>query len=333
MPDGAVKSIIDQTDTATQTYIQNVWTTFDTQATPLVLAVATIALVLVGYLMLTGRVRVNSPEFISRLIRWTLIFVLLLNMPGVYGFAYPLVTAVPTTIAQFMLTQAPRAPDEDQVIGMIESVMEAGINAAGRVWQDASYFSLTPYIISSLLLITALLLAIVATVLLVLSKLAVGILLAVAPFFLGLRLLDIGTGLFEGWLRQLLTFALVPIFVYSLIALNFTILEESHLQLTRATQPGALVTLTTVIPFVLVGIANLVLLTQVMGWAGGVGGGIALAVSAGAVIAGVSQAARYTYTTGRAGVLAGTAAAGAAAGAVTRYGPGIARRMGSGGPW
>ena len=69
------------------------------------------------------------------------------------GLPYPLVTQVPATIAQFLLTQAPTAPDEDQVIGMIESVMEAGIEGAGRVWQDASYFSLTPYIISSLLLL------------------------------------------------------------------------------------------------------------------------------------------------------------------------------------
>ena len=330
MPDGAVQSIIDQTDTAVQTYVQNVWTEFDEQATPLILAVATISLVLVGYMMLTGRVRASSPEFVSRLMRWTLIFVLLLNMPGIYDFAYPLVTGVPAAVAQFMLTLAPDSPTEDEVVGMIESVLEAGMNAASRVWTNAGYLSLTPYIISSLLLMTALLLAIVATVLLVLSKLAVGILLAVAPFFLGLRLLDVGKGLFEGWLRQLLTFALVPIFVYSLIALNFTILEESHEQLTAAvTTPGAIISLSVVVPFVLVGIANLVLLTQVMGWAGGVGGGIALAVSAGAVIAGVSQAGRYAYATGRAGVQATMTGAGA----VTRYGPGIIRRMGSGGPW
>ena len=88
-----------------------------------------------------------------------------------------------------------------------------------------------------------------------------------------------------------------------------------------------------VVPFVLVGIANLVLLTQVLGWAGGVGGGIALAVSAGAVIAGVSQAARYSYATGRAATQATVAGSRVAAGAVARYGPGIVRRMGTGAPW
>ena len=329
MPDGAVASIIDDTEAATQAYVLNVWTTFDNTAGPLIIAVATISLAVIGYLLLTGQLGMRVSDLMPRLLRWAVIVTLLLNMPQVYTIAYDLVTAVPATVAQFMLTQAPTGPTEDQVIGMIESVMEAGIKSAGRVWKDASYFSLTPYIISSLLLLTALLLAIVATVLLVLSKLAVGILLAVGPFFLGLRLLDVGKGLFEGWLRQLLTFALVPVFVYSLIALNFTILEESHLQLTAATQPGALVTLTTVVPFVLVGIANLVLLTQVMSWSGGVGGGIALAVSAGAVIAGVSQAARYSKATA---LVAGGAVAGAATKVVT-HAPDMLRRLRMGGPW
>ena len=307
MPDGAVQSIIDQTDTAVQTYVQNVWIAFDTQATPLIVAVATIALILVGYLMFTGRVRANSPEFISRLMRWTLIFVVLFNMPGIYDWAYPLVTEVPAVIARFMLTLAPSSPTEAEVVGMIEAVLEAGMEAAGDIWTNMGYFSLTPYIIAGLVLVTALLLAIVATVLLVLSNLAVGILLAVAPFFLGLRLLDFGKGLFEGWLRQLLTFALVPVFVYSLIALNFTILEQSHIQLSAAVaDTSRVVSLSEVVPYVLVGIANLVLLTQVMSWAGGVGGGLALAVSSGAVIAGVTQAARTTYAAGRGAVMGTT---------------------------
>ena len=328
MPDGAVASIIDDTEAATQTYVLNVWGTFDTTAEPLIIAVATISLAVIGYLLLTGQLGMRLSELLPRLFRWTIIVALLLNMPQVYTIAYDLLTAVPAGIAQFMLTQAPTAPDEDQVIGMIESVMEAGIESAGRIWQDASYFSLTPYIISSLLLMTGLLLAIVATVLLVLSNLAVGILLAVAPFFLALRLLDFGKGLFEGWLRQLLTFALVPVFVYSLIALNFTILDESHRQVTVAAAAGSLITLTEVVPFVLVGMANLVLLTQVMSWAGGVGGGLALAVGAGTVIHGVQQAAQYTRATGR---MVGGAAV-AVGTRVATHAPGVARRLGMGPP-
>lgn len=292
----SVQSLVEATDTATRAYVENVWQTFDEQATPLIVGVATIALVLVGYLALLGRIRVSSPEFIARLFRWTFIVVLLLNMPGVFDVSYDLVTAVPDAIARFLLAQAGRT--EHEVVGMIETVMQAGIESAEAVWAKAGWIDLSSHIVAGLLLVTALLLAVVAMTLLMLSNLAVGILLAVGPFFLILRLLDVGKGVFEGWLRQLLTFSLVPIFVYSLIALNFTIFTEAQTQLVNASNLNQL-TLTQVVPFVLVGIANLLLLTQVMSWAEGVGSGIALAVTAGSVIHGVRQFARARSATGR----------------------------------
>ena len=329
----SVQSVVQATDTATRAYVENVWQEFDNQATPLILAVATIALVTVGYLMLTGRLRASSPEFISRLLRWAFIFTLLLNMPGVFTVSYNLVTAVPDGIARFLLAQAPAGGlTEAQVVGRIETIMQAGMESAEHIWTKAGYLDLSSHVLAGLLLVTALLLAIVAMTLLMLSNLAVGILLAVGPFFLILRLVDVGKGLFEGWLRQLLTFALVPVFVYSLIALNFTIFTQAQDQLVDATTLNQL-TLTQVVPYVLVGIANLLLLTQVLSWAGGVGGGIALAVTAGSVIQGVGQFARASYATGRVATQATVAGVGAAAGAAVRYGPGIIRRMGSGGPW
>ena len=199
--------------------------------------------------------------------------------------------------------------------------MTAGINAASQIWAAATVFDPGQLVIAGLLLLTGLVLAILAAVLLMVSKLGVGILLAVGPFFLILRLFDLGKGLFEGWLRQLLTFALIPVFVYSLIALNFGILESAHAQLTAAspaaTPPGPGVTWTEAIPYVFVAIVNMILLTQVMGWAGGAGGGIALAVSAGGVLAGATAAARLATAGTRAAQKAGAVGAPLAAAGVS----------------
>lgn len=292
----AVRSIIEATEDATELYVVNVWTSFDTVAEPLVLTVATISLAVLGYLMFTGHVTMQMHQLLPRLFRWAIILALLLNMPQLYAFAYPLVTAVPDAIAAFLLAEA-GGLDEDAVLGMVETVMQAGMNAASEVWKSSGYLDLSSHVISGLLLITALALSIVAMVLLMLSKLAVGILLAVGPFPLILRLLDVGRGLFEGWLRQLLTFSLVPVFVYSLIALNFTILQSAQVQLVAATTTDQL-TLTQIIPFVLVGIANLLLLTQVLTWAGGVGGGVALAISTGAILRGAQAVAQKVVMPG-----------------------------------
>ena len=324
---GALGSVVKASETATATYARDVWTRFDTAAETTVLAVATIALIVIGYLLLTGQLSLQAGQFFPRLFRWVFLVAMLLNMPLIFDWAYDLVTDVPNRIAVFLLGGSPIA-DEDAVIDLIERVMNAGINAASKIWLEASFYDISLHIISSMLMLTGLILAVLAAVLLMVSKLGVGILLAVGPFFLLLRLLDVGKGLFEGWLRQLLTFAIIPIFVYSLIALNFTILNSAQAQLTTASGlPGGL-TFTAAVPYFLVCIVNMVLLTQVMGWAGGVGGGIALAVSAGGVIGGVATAAKIGMATGRATKTAVSAGAPMAAAGAAAMGRNVARNLG-----
>ena len=300
--------VVQATHNATLNYAAAVWTRFDTAAEPVIVAVATLTLVVMGYLLFTGQLSLTAAQLFPRLLRWVVLLVVLLNMPDIFPWAFSLVTDVPAAVAVFLLAGGP-VTDEAGVIGLIEAVMNAGIEAASTIWTEATFYDITLHILSGLLLLTGLVLAVLAAVLLMVSKLGVGILLAVAPFFLLLRLLDLGKGLFEGWLRQLLTFALIPIFVYSLIALNFGILTTAHTELSAAAATAAGVTFTVAIPYLLVALVNMILLTQVMGWAGGVGGGIALAVSAGGVMAGVSTAARLGMAAGQATQRAGAAAA------------------------
>ena len=287
---GAVKSIIDSTNTATAAFAGSVWTEFDAVAEAPVVAVATIALVITGYLLLTGQLSLQPSQFFARLFRWVIFVTLLLNMDLLFDEVYDLLIDVPEAIAGFLVART-RAGNIDGALGMLETVWSTGFSEAGKIWNKAGYLDLSAHVISGMLIITAMALAVVAGVLLIVSKLATGILLAVAPFFFLLRLFDWGKGLFEGWLRQLLSFAIIPIFVYSLIGLNFEILSQAAVQLVTA-DGDPLPTLQAVVQFGLVALVNLVLLTQVVTWAGGVGGGIALAVSAGGIISGATTAAR-----------------------------------------
>ena len=323
---GALGSVVEATETATATYARDVWNRFDTAAEAPIVGLATLSLVVIGYCMLTGQLRMTAAQLFPRLLRWAIILVLLLNMPLLFDWSFEVVTDIPNGVAVFLLGGGP-VSDEADVIDLIEDVMTAGVRAASTIWTDASWSDIGSHILSGILLLTGLILAVLAAVLLMVSKLGVGILLAVTPFFLGLRLFDFGKGLFEGWLRQLLTFALIPIFVYSLIALNFNILTAAHTQLTAASATATGVTFTTAIPYLLVAIVNMVLLTQVMGWAGGVGGGIALAVSAGSVFAGIDSMRRLGAATSSATQKATKAAAPLAAATAQQF----AKRFGRGG--
>jgi type IV secretion system protein VirB6 len=111
--------------------------------------------------------------------------------------------------------------------------------------------------------------------LVMLAKLAVAVLLGVAPFFILLYLFEGTKTIFEGWLRQLISFALIPIFLYGLLALVINIVRTMSDQMIEATA-NEVWGITHVGPYALVMLVSLLLATQVMGWAAGVGGGFSL---------------------------------------------------------
>lgn len=89
----------------------------------------------------------------------------------------------------------------------------------------ASLFTLV--IPAAAIIIATILLTVAAAILLVLSTLALGILLGVAPFFIILAMFDTTRPFFEGWFRMTMNYALVPVFVYATVALAFFIAQPA----------------------------------------------------------------------------------------------------------
>ena len=104
---GALGSVVAASQRATQVYAHDVWDRFDTAAEPAVLAVATLALIGTGYLLLTGQMSLQAGQFFPRLFRWVVMVALLLNMPDIFDWSYDLVTAVPNGVAEFLLDGSP----------------------------------------------------------------------------------------------------------------------------------------------------------------------------------------------------------------------------------
>ena len=115
-----------------------------------------------------------------------------------------------------------------------------------------------------------------AAMLIVLAKIAVAILLAVGPFFILLLIFANTRNLFEGWLRTLLNYAIIPIFVYSLLALLLTI-SEIPLSDLEANTTGNSPTLTYISTFLFGSVVSVILLMQVMNMAASITGGLSLA--------------------------------------------------------
>ena len=85
---GALGAMVAATHTATAAYAEDVWNRFDTFAEGPILAVATLALVITGYMLLTGQLSLAAGPFFSRLFRWVVMVAVLLNMPLIFDRAF-----------------------------------------------------------------------------------------------------------------------------------------------------------------------------------------------------------------------------------------------------
>jgi len=135
--------------------------------------------------------------------------------------------------------------------------------------------------------------------LIILSKLAVALLLAVGPLFILLLIFNNTRQLFESWLKTLLNYAVIPIFVYTLLALLLALAESPLSYMEKNT--GIYSQFITVIgPFLLVTFVATILLAQVMNVAASVTSGISLSTMGAA--AGAWRTSRNASTSLAAGV-------------------------------
>lgn len=267
------ESLLDATDAAIGAFIFNAWANFIAVAGDWITAMMILYVVITGYLMLVGRFNNTFGDWFFRVLKLSFIFILVTNVDLLTRLLFELFTNVPESVASQIAGVG--GGDEGGINASIGLVWEQGLSAARNMLQEASLTSWSPVVFALIIFIVTVLAVVYITFLVMLAKLAIAVLLGVAPFFILLYLFDATKSIFEGWLRQLITFALIPIFLYGLLALIINIITVMSDQMAEATANEAW-GITQVGPYVLVMLVSLLLTTQVMGWAAGVAGGFSL---------------------------------------------------------
>ncbi len=267
------ESLLDATDAAIGAFIFDAWGSFIAVAGDWITAMMILYVVITGYLMLIGRFGGSFGDWFVRVIKLVFIFVLVTNIDLLTRLLFELFTNVPESIASHIAGVG--GDDEGGINVTIGEVWAQGLSATQNIFQEASLTSWSPVLFAAIVLVVTILAIVYITFLVMLAKLAVAVLLGVAPFFIMLYLFESTKSIFEGWMRQLLTFALVPIFLYALLALVIDIVKVMSDQMIAATASEAW-GITHVGPYALVMLVSLLLTTQVLGWAAGVAGGFSL---------------------------------------------------------
>ena len=181
-----------------------------------------IAVALFGYRLLLGRGLALS-DAVGLAIRLGIVLLLAGSFAAWSTLAYDTLARAPTRIAQTLIA----ATGTPEPVAGLQLALDR-LEAAALGWRTragiASPFVGGPPATAMTLSVSALLLTLSSVGLLVIARVVLALLLALAPAMAGFLLFDTTRGLAEGWLRAMIAAALVPLAVLVLFAIELAIL-------------------------------------------------------------------------------------------------------------
>ena len=261
---------------------------------PGVATLATVYVMVWGYLQLTGKI---DEPFVSGVKRIILLVVVL-------GCALDLWLYNDLIVDTFF-----RSPGElaagvigaDGSVGIIDQIIFAGGDAASLLIQKGGIFNgdFSYYLAGFAVYFVVGVTAIYAMFLLALSKIALSILLALGPFFIGLLFFETTKRFFESWIAQLANYAFITILTVMVSALMLGIVSSVAQQ---AADLGGGISIADGVRVCMAAGLTLLIMRQVMPMAAGLASGLALSsfgfVSA-ALAWGLGSASRHSGNFGR----------------------------------
>jgi type IV secretion system protein VirB6 len=270
------ESILNAGDASVERFIFGSWEQFNAISGPWLTSLLVIFVALVGYLVWMGRIEMGLSELFPRLFKMIFIFVLVTRVDLLDRIVYRAVTDVPGSVATMMVRSV--GENSTNINTSVDRVYENGMKSGLRLAQTGGLTNLTAYLFAGWIWLVATLGILPIVFGLLLAKLAVGVLLGFAPFAIVLYLFDATRSLFLGYLRQLLGFALIPVMIYSLLALVLNLINlVSEPLMTAATND--VMKLTFIAPYSLVMLAVGLLATQVVRWSSGIAGALTLSAA------------------------------------------------------
>ncbi|MBI1302056.1 MAG: hypothetical protein GC137_10465 [Alphaproteobacteria bacterium] len=225
--------------------------------------------------------RFSASDLFVNTIKIIVILIIATQWDAFFLLVYGITTDLPADIAGQMIASASNSLGNNTVTSIdnanigLSLYYDRSLAVAEDVLEGAGWGEFGIYLYAGTITVVALLFAGYAAMLIILAKIAVAILLAVGPIFILLLIFKNTQNLFEGWLRTLINFALIPIFIYAVIAF-FLILAEQPLQNLENNSNVNAALFTAIGPFMLISVVGFLIMGQVMMMTASITGGLSL---------------------------------------------------------
>ena len=182
-----------------------------------------IAVALYGYRLLLGRGLILA-DVIRLAVQLGAVLLLAASWSSFQGLAYDAVARGPTHIASELMVAIDAPAPLDGIQGALDRIEQGSIGWRTRAGIASPLVGGAPTAAMALN-ISSFLLTLSTLGLLVVSRILLALLLAITPVIAGFLLFDATLGLLDGWLRAMITAAIIPLFVLILSAIELAILE------------------------------------------------------------------------------------------------------------
>jgi type IV secretion system protein VirB6 len=235
---------------------------------PAIVTLATVYVMVWGYLQLTGRIEEPLVAGLKRLV--TLAVVL---GSAVHLWLYNSILVDTFYRAPVQLAAAVAGTADP--ITTVDAIWSHGGAVADFLWSNGGVFSgdVGYYVAGAVVWVLMGLLCVYTMFLIALSSIALTVLLALGPLFLALLLFDSTRRFFEAWLAQLANYALITILTVLVAALLLQIVQ-AYAEQTAAR--GAAIMTVDALNMVLISALVFLFMRQVMPIAAALAGGVAL---------------------------------------------------------
>jgi type IV secretion system protein VirB6 len=234
---------------------------------PAVVTLATVYLMVWGYMHLTGRIDEAFATGLKRIVVLVVVLGVALQLWLYNSVIVDTFYVAPAQLAAAVVGSA-------DPVGAIDAIWQQGGAVAERLWGRGGVYTDWGNCIAGLVVFLLIgLLCIYAMFLIALSSIASAVLLAIGPLFIAMLLFDSTRRYFEAWIAQLATYALISILTVLVSALLLQIVESYAAQ--TAARGDAIATVDA-LDMLLVSTLVFLLMRQIMPIAGGLAGGLAL---------------------------------------------------------
>jgi type IV secretion system protein VirB6 len=235
---------------------------------PAIVTLATLYVMVWGYLQLVGRIEQPFVLGLKRILTMAVVLGVSLRMWLYNAVIVDTFYQAPAQLAAWVIG----APDPVQTI---DSIWERGGAVAGYLWNNGGVFrgDFGYYIAGAAVWVLMGLLCVYTMFLIALSRIALAVLLALGPFFIAMMLFESTKRLFDAWLAQLTNYALITVLTIMAAALLLQVVDSYAAQTAAL---GTAIMTVDALNMVLVAMLVFLFMRQVMPIASGLAGGAAV---------------------------------------------------------